>query len=232
MRVLPLASVLGSLLFATACTPPGGPAAERPAEAAEPAPAPASPAAATANFRCGDLLLGVAFDNTAGTATLSWSGQRRSLPRAVAASGARYADDSGYEFWNKGDGGTLTLAGGAAVDCVATEDVSPWDAARARGVAFRAIGTEPGWLVEVDGGDAPALRAELDYGERSLEATAVEAAADGSGYHATAADGTRIELAIQPGDCSDGMSDQTYPARVELTEGGRTLQGCGAFLDR
>ena len=230
MRILPLClATLGTALLAAACTPSSPPATDAMAPVVDDA-APAESIAA--NFRCGDLLVGVDFDNAAETATLSWSGHRRVLPQAEAASGARYADDDGTVFWNKGDAATFSLAGADPLDCTTTGDVSPWDEARARGVAFRAIGTEPGWMVEIDGGDAPALRAELDYGERRLEATNVEAAADGSRYTATAGDGTQLELAVTPGDCSDGMSDQTYPAVVELTEGGRTLRGCGAFLDR
>jgi uncharacterized membrane protein/membrane-bound inhibitor of C-type lysozyme len=225
MRRIPLfIATAGSLLLASACTPPGTP---------QPEPsAPAAPAATSANFRCGDLLLGADFDNVTETVTLSWSGHRRVLPQAVAASGARFADDKGNEFWNKGDEATLTLAGGEALACGVTDDVSPWDEARARGVAFRAIGTEPGWMVEVDGGEAPALRAQLDYGERSLEIERVVVAADGTGFSGTMDDDTAVYLVVLSDDCSDGMSDQTYPARVQLTVGERVLHGCGAFLDR
>lgn len=230
MRPVTLAiAVAGSLLLAGACTPTGAPPADPPAEAADEA---SPPAAASAGFRCGDLLLGVDFDNAAETATLSWSGHRRVLPQVEAASGARYADEAGNEFWNKGDEATLTLAGAAPLQCGTTDDVSPWDEARARGIAFRGIGTEPGWMVEVDGGEAPALRAQLDYGERNLEVAPVEVAADGTGYSGTAGDGTVVDVVVVAGDCSDGMSDQTYPARVQLTVGERVLHGCGAFLDR
>lgn len=230
MRPVQLAiAVAGSLLLATACTQNSAPPPAPPADVADEA---SPPAATSANFRCGDLLLGVDFDNAAETATLSWSGHRHVLPQVEAASGARYADDAGNEFWNKGDEATLTLAGTAPLQCGITDDVSPWDEARARGVAFRGIGTEPGWMVEVDGGEAPALRAQLDYGERSLEAGPVEVAADGTGYSGTADDGTVVDVVVVTGDCSDGMSDQTYPARVQLTVGDRVLHGCGAFLDR
>ncbi len=231
-------------MLAVACLLLGGckPSAQTDAESAGDVPDPAleappelpvdSAGTIAAHFRCGDLLLGVDFDNAAETATLSWSGHRRVLPQAVAASGARYADDAGNEFWNKGDDATLTLAGNAALECSVTDEVSPWDEARERGVTFRGIGTEPGWLVEVDGGNNPSLRAQLDYGERNIEASGLDAASDGSRYAGTTSEGTGVELAIVEGDCSDGMSDQTFPASIELTVGDQTFRGCGAYLDR
>lgn len=232
------------LMLAVACLLLGGckPSAQADAEDAgnvsdpateTPTVLPADQAATiAAHFRCGDLLLGIDFDNAAETATLSWSGHRRVLPQAVAASGARYADDAGTEFWNKGDDATLTLDGNAAVECTVTDEVSPWDDARARGVTFRGIGTEPGWLVEVDGGSNPSLRAQLEYGERNVEASGLDAAPDGSRYAGTTSDGTSVVLAIVEGDCSDGMSDQTFPASIELTVGDQSFRGCGAYLDR
>lgn len=221
--------VIASLLLAcAACTPSDAPEAQ---PAPSPAPIEAPAATAASGFRCGDLLVGVAFDTTADTATLSWSGHRRVLPAVTAASGARYADADGAEFWNKGDEATLTLAGNTHT-CTATEEVSPWDAARARGVVLRGLGTEPFWSVEVQGGGTPTLSAELDAGERQLDAIAVEAAADGSSFSGRTAEGTAVSLTLVEGDCSDGMSDQTYPASIELRIGEEVLRGCGARLDR
>lgn len=235
MRNAPvLAITLGCLLLA-GCSPSGTPetaeATPPPTDPALESP-PGLPAAVSANFRCGDLLVGVDFDNVAETATLSWTGHRRVLPQAIAASGARFADDAGNEFWNKGDEATLTFAGAEPVQCATTEETSPWDDARERGVAFRGIGNEPGWLVEVDGGNAPSLRAQLDYGERNIEASNLDTAPDGSRISGRTAEGDDVSLAIAIEDCSDGMSDQIYPASAELTVGERSYRGCGAWLDR
>lgn len=212
-----------------------------PEPAPAPADAPAGPAAADvpaapvdpqvrASFRCGDLLVGALFDNTAQNVTLSLPGRKLELPQAVSASGARYADNSGNEFWNKGDTAMFTLDGKLQPDCIETGETSPWEQARARGVAFRGLGTEPGWLVEVDGGDAPALRAELDYGERQLDVAPARPLDAGAGYAGAAADGTEVTLRITEGECSDGMSDQTYPASIRLQVGERSYRGCGAWL--
>lgn len=105
---------------------------------------------------------------------------------------------------------------------------SPWDQAKARGVAFRGIGTEPGWLVEVGRGESPMLRAELDYGDRKIDIARTEATPDG--FRGSAADGTAVALVIARKSCNDGMSDATYPASATLTVDDKTYHGCGRFL--
>ncbi|MGY1409759.1 MliC family protein [Luteimonas sp. A611] len=193
-------------------------------------PAAPLPDSTTANFRCGDVLANARFDNARGELTLTIATRRTVLPQVMAASGARYADAQGNEFWNKGDSATLTL-GGQTLDCRVTDEVSPWDEARARGVAFRGLGTEPFWSLEVDAGPTPRMRLALDMGERPLvvaQATPLEA---GEGFLGSADDGSAVELRITRGSCSDGMSDLDYPASIALTVGAETLKGCGAFLD-
>jgi uncharacterized lipoprotein YbaY len=105
---------------------------------------------------------------------------------------------------------------------------SPWEDARSRGIGFRGIGTEPGWLVEVGRGESPALHAELDYGERKIDVARTRALADGFG--GKTADGVAVALKIVRETCNDGMSDAAYPASMVLTVGGRTYHGCGRFL--
>src|SRR5690606_41512251 len=53
-------------------------------------------------------------------------------------------------------------------------DNPTWKEAAARGVAFRAVGQEPGWYVEVGGSGAPGLHAVLDYGERTIDIADVQ----------------------------------------------------------
>lgn len=119
----------------------------------------------------------------------------------------------------------------------ATPDLPPlgtdnptWKQAAQRGVAFRAVGQEPGWYVEVGGGDAPALHAVLDYGERTLDAAGVEQLDGGQGYRGTTGDGTEVLVRTMDGPCFDGMSGHRFPTTVELTVGETTYNGCGAHL--
>ena len=113
-------------------------------------------------------------------------------------------------------------------DCRRSAAPSPWEAARACGAAFRAIGTEPGWWVEVGSGEAPPLRAELDFGARQLEVASAAATADG--FRGATADGTPVALTIRREACSDGMSDVSFPASAVLRVGDSTWRGCGRFL--
>ncbi|WP_202842743.1 MliC family protein [Luteimonas saliphila] len=234
MRALPACTAILALLLASACSP------DRPAEPAVPeaeiagqtpafdTPSP-MPGIATTHFRCGDLLVGAEFDNAAGHVTLSIGTARTRLSQAVAASGARYADTAGNEFWNKGDGATLTLDG-VSHTCTVTEQVSPWQEARSRGAHFRGLGTEPFWSLEVEGGPAPRLLLDLDMGERRLVVAQLAPLDQGEGFAGRADDGSEVTLRIARSDCSDGMSDERYPASIDLTVGGETYAGCGAFL--
>ncbi|MCX5512665.1 hypothetical protein C3941_03790 [Kaistia algarum] len=72
---------------------------------------------ATARYRCAD---GTAFTATftppaaaKGSVTLAYkTGRKLVLPQALSADGGRYVKDD-TEFWIKGNGGTLTIAGKA-----------------------------------------------------------------------------------------------------------------------
>ena len=187
------------------------------------------------HWTCDGMTLDAAFDTEGRRVELALPDGMLSLPLAISASGARYLDHRGNEFWTKGDGGTLTHEGGKKLACVRQDAPpatgSPWADAKARGIAFRAIGTEPGWMLEVGQGERPALHAELDYGERVLDVAAMQPLSGLSGYVGTAADGARVRLVLERRGCSDGMSDDVYPVAVQLEAGDRNYRGCGRFLD-
>jgi uncharacterized lipoprotein YbaY/uncharacterized membrane protein len=105
---------------------------------------------------------------------------------------------------------------------------SPWDQAKARGSAFRGLGTEPGWSVEVGGGATPRLHADLDYGERKVDVAQARRTADG--YTGTTGEGLPVSLTTKRETCSDGMSDTEYPASATLVVADTTYRGCGRFL--
>ena len=103
--------------------PPPAPATAPAPPAPPPAPAPASTASAPLNtiaYQCGDKTISVAFGEGEAPAVLSFDGKTLTLPHAISASGARYADDQGNELWTKGmTDGMLTLAGEAQRLCTA-----------------------------------------------------------------------------------------------------------------
>lgn len=183
-------------------------------------------AAVNENWQCDELAIGSHGLDANGRLQLAFSGRKLRLDN----DGSGYSDAAGNRFRSEGEQAWLTLAGSPERRCARTERASPWNEAAARGVAFRAVGNEPGWFVEVDMGEAPALRATLDYGERKLLVARSSAQAEGTGYRGTAAGGIPVELDIRHGDCHDGMSGERFEASALLKVGDKHYQGCGAFL--
>lgn len=106
----------------------------------------------------------------------------------------------------------------------------PWAAAKAAGVDFRAIGQEPGWILDITPGQK--LELTYDYGERRVVLPYVEPTypREGSTLYVSQGDGHAISVAIQRFPCADAMSGQPYPAKVTVVIDGRTLEGCGRTL--
>lgn len=179
------------------------------------------------NFRCGEILVAARPDAAGEGLTLSMSGHRLVLAHR---GGGDYVDEHGNQFRIDGDGATLSLQGAPPRRCTPTDQVSPWNEAAARGVRFRAVGQEPGWILEVGGDDWPTLSAQLDYGERSIEVEHAEPRADGDGFKGTATDGTAVLLEIERETCIDPMSGEPFQASAWLRVGKQSYEGCGAFL--
>lgn len=235
MRALVLPASLVPALLLAACRPDPAPMADRaddaprPVRIAPPAPVTPEPMAATtapSHWQCGETLLSAT--SGAEEMLLAFAGRRLRLPRAESGAPARHADAAGNEFRLHGDTATLVLEGEPPRDCTPGARVSPWNEAAARGVVFRAVGNEPGWLVEVGSGQTPSLQAVLDYGERRLDVARMRST--DSGYRGEATDGGPIVLAIRRGTCRDGMSGEAFEASAELLVGGHRYAGCGAYL--
>ena len=198
------------------------------------APAPAAQTTRS-TWTCDDMTFEAVFDIPGERVDLALPSGAVSLPLAVSASGARYADHLGNEFWTKGSTGTLTRQGAAKVECVQQDAPpqagSPWDKAKQRGVAFRAIGNEPGWLLEVGPGEAPTLHAELDYGQRKLDIVKLQSLSGLMGYAGATNDGKKVRVVLERKAGSDGMSDATYPVDAMFEVDGTQYRGCGRFLN-
>lgn len=105
-----------------------------------------------------------------------------------------------------------------------------WETARAHGVDFRAVGQEPGWLLDIHTADRMVL--VWDYGEHRLETARGEPAfpQEGVTRYEGRSGGHTLEVTIRRRPCHDGMSGQAYPARVDVVIDGRALNGCGRSL--
>jgi len=110
-----------------------------------------------------------------------------------------------------------------------------WIRARERGVTFRAVGQEPGWLLDVyDTGDAPArLDLQTNYGEETYAFAAAERSddEDGRAVYRAASGATSVEVTIEDGLCHDTMSGEEFEAAVTVRVNGATYTGCGRALN-
>jgi putative lipoprotein len=66
-------------------------------------------------YQCGDFIVTAEFP-TPDSVTLGWAGKSLALKRVPAASGAKYADGAGNEFWTR-DGALFTLSGESLRRC-------------------------------------------------------------------------------------------------------------------
>lgn len=102
-----------------------------------------------------------------------------------------------------------------------------WENARAAGVDFRAVGQEPGWLLDIYRQDHIVL--QYDYGEHTAQFSLPQPSAPQEGatrYDASSGEHT-LAVTIRRFPCQDAMSGQAYPSTVEVVIDGRTLRGCG-----
>jgi heat shock protein HslJ len=106
---------------------------------------------------------------------------------------------------------------------------TPWERSRLAGYAFRGVGQEPGWTVEVAPGRE--IRAVLDYGERTLSAPAPTASREGGWtVHHARAEGAELRVAIAEVPCADAMSGERMTHTVVLRVDGTEYRGCGRDL--
>jgi uncharacterized membrane protein len=183
--------------------------------------------AAERYFACGDeLAFSVRF--VSDTAYVRLPESELSLPQVPSASGARYAAD-GYELHTRSDEAAFTTPNASYRDCSERDHHSVWEDARNRGVSFRAVGQEPGWLLEV--ADS-VLIVETDYGSERNEAREYTRENDSQGFTLHAA-GTSADIRVEviEEQCVDTMSGERFEASVRLFVDDRELAGCGRHLD-
>jgi membrane-bound inhibitor of C-type lysozyme len=150
----------------------------------------------------------------------------RHLPQVVSASGAKY-DDGSVSFWTRGDTAMFERKGSAAVNCRDNRARSLVADARARGVAFRGQGNEPGWILEISLPGTIVLN--TNYGQERHEfqgATVTGDPASGAEFHAAAGD-VQIGVRVNQEPCQDDMAGTQFDYSFVVQFGGRTYRGCG-----
>ncbi len=106
---------------------------------------------------------------------------------------------------------------------------SVWHAAKLRGVAFRAIGQEPGWLLEMTTGEKILL--VTNYGRTKTEYPYVEPEVYQNQHKSVFVVSQDIfKLTIEGISCTDSMSGEKFEVSVLIELGGKKLKGCGRAL--
>jgi len=151
------------------------------------------------------------------------------LTPARSASGARYVSGP-FLYWSKGDKALLQLASGSLKQCRVVPQEKAWQAARIRGVDFRALGQEPGWILEIT--NDRQLKYVGQYGGDSLSAPLPEPEKSGAGgrRYRLNTSSRNLTIDIEQTPCKDAMSGFSFPATVTVTIDGERYSGCGKAL--
>jgi uncharacterized membrane protein len=94
------------------------------------------------------------------------------------------------------------------------------------GQPVRALGTEPFWSVELTGTEL--VYTTPDSPEQRAPQPNPVAQGTTATYEAETADGTDLRVTLIATECSDGMSDRTYPLTAMVKVGDLDLTGCAA----
>lgn len=152
------------------------------------------------------------------------------LAHVVSASGARYGEGP-YAFWSHGEEAQLETPGQTFTGCLSDEGGPAWQEAKVSGVLFRAIGQEPGWLVNVQADGR--IDVQTGYGEAVYHLPPVEPEVDGGSgrtVYRVETEAHRATIVIEDEPCRDAMSGWPYEATVSMDLDGREYRGCGRWL--
>lgn len=94
------------------------------------------------------------------------------------------------------------------------------------GQPVRALGTEPFWNVELTGTEM--VYTGVDTPEQRAPQPDPVAQGTTATFESETADGTDLRVTLIATECSDGMSDRTWPLTAMVKVGDRDLTGCAA----
>lgn len=111
----------------------------------------------------------------------------------------------------------------ALAGCVPAAE-APQGPATPPAAAYMALGTEPGWTLEITPG---MLNYDGDYGDTKIVVANPGARPSFNGERYVT---SRLTVDITHGECSDGMSDRRYRDTVTVIADGKTVKGCGGGI--
>ena len=103
-----------------------------------------------------------------------------------------------------------------------------WHEAKLRGVAFRAIGQEPGWLLEIKNGEE--ILVVTNYGQNRNLFPYVDPREDKAARKTVFQVDADSSVLIEGKPCRDSMSGESFDTTVTVTLGEQVFKGCGRAL--
>lgn len=91
------------------------------------------------------------------------------------------------------------------------------------------LGTEPFWAVGFEG--AEMVYSGVDRPEQRAPRPAPEVLGTTATWQTTTAQGNDLTVSLMATECSDGMSDRTYPLTAQVEIAGEDLIGCAAATE-
>jgi putative lipoprotein len=126
----------------------------------------------------------------------------------------------------------LSLSVHAGSEAESEEEIAArnvWHAAKLRGVAFRAIGQEPGWLLEMTTGEKILL--VTNTGQTRTEYPYVEPEVfQDQRKSVFSVKQDELIVTIEGVNCTDIMSGEKFEVSVFIEFNGKALKGCGRAL--
>ncbi|MEE8588764.1 MAG: MliC family protein [Sulfurimonadaceae bacterium] len=144
-----------------------------------------------------------------------------------SASGIKY-NAGNVVYWGKGYEAILEV-GKKTYRCKNDGIAATWERAKLNGVAFRAIGNEPGWILEITSDKEVSFLTNLGQDKTHFEI--IEKFSDyNSTEYEMRSHNNLLHMRIENRPCQDTMVDRVYESTVYINFDGVNMKGCGKAL--
>jgi uncharacterized membrane protein len=130
-----------------------------------------------------------------------------------------------------GQSAKITIMGKELGHCKNDPRAAVWEAAKLRGVSYRAVGQEPPWILDIHRGNGFLLSTGYEGNEVRFPYTEAESnVAQRRTRYRSELGGEQVSISIRGEPCHDSMSGEAFSSQVEVEWRGQTLRGCGRAL--
>jgi uncharacterized membrane protein len=144
-----------------------------------------------------------------------------------SASGEKYNVDN-IVYWSKGYEATLD-DGKKKYRCKNDGIAATFERAKLNGVAFRAIGNEPGWILEITSDKEVLFLTNLGQDKTYFEVIDKFSDSTSTEYEMRSENNV-LHIRIENRCCQDTMVDRVYESTVYINFDGVNMKGCGKAL--